>query len=91
MEIIRSKGVGTMQEEKRKKRQYKKKNDFKINIIFNEKGETLERIIERAFGNYCLKKNQIQIMVLNEIVWYNWRKSINIISLFLAGRRKNEL
>lgn len=43
-----------MQEEKKK---YKKKNDFKINIIFNEKGATLDRIIERAFGNYCLKKN----------------------------------
>ncbi len=38
------------------KRKYKKRNDFKINIIFNEKGETLERIIERAFGNYCMKK-----------------------------------
>lgn len=54
MEIITTKGVRFMQEEKKK---YKKKNDFKINIIFNEKGETLERIIERAFGNYCLKKN----------------------------------
>ena len=41
-----------MQERKEKKK-YKKKN----NIIFNEKGEALERIIERAFGNYCLKKN----------------------------------
>ena len=38
------------------KRKYKKKNDFKINIIFNEKGETLERIIERAFGDYCMKR-----------------------------------
>lgn len=46
-----------MQEEKIEKKKYKKKNDFKINIIFNEKGETLNRIIERAFGNYCLKKN----------------------------------
>ena len=44
-----------MQEEKIKKREYKKKNDFKINIIFNEKGETLEKVIERAFGKYCLK------------------------------------
>lgn len=34
-----------------------KKKNFKINIIFNEKGEALEKIIERAFGNYCLKKN----------------------------------
>ena len=46
-----------MQEEKIEKEKYKKKNDFKIKIIFNEKGETLDRIIERAFGNYCLKKN----------------------------------
>ena len=37
------------------KRKYKKRNDFKINIIFNENGEKLERIIERAFGNYCMK------------------------------------
>ena len=37
------------------KKKYKKKNDFKINIIFNDKGEALEKIIERAFGNYCLK------------------------------------
>ena len=39
-----------------RKRKYKKRNDFKINIIFNEKGEALEKIIERAFGNYCIKK-----------------------------------
>ena len=45
-----------MQEEKTKKKEYKKKNDFIINIIFNEKGETLEKIIERAFGNYCQRK-----------------------------------
>ncbi len=88
MEIITSKGEGTMQKEKAKKRKYKKKNDFKINLIFNEKGETLETIIERAFGNYCLKKNQIQIMVLNEIVWYNQTKSINIISLSLNSIRR---
>lgn len=37
------------------KKKYKKKNDFKINVFFNEKGEALEKIIERAFGNYCLK------------------------------------
>ena len=77
-----------MQKEKAKKRKYKKKNDFKINLIFNEKGETLETIIERAFGNYCLKKNYIQIMVLNEIVWYNQTKSINIISLSLNSIRR---
>ena len=39
-----------------KKKKYKKKNDFKFNIIFNNNGETLENIIERAFGNYCLKR-----------------------------------
>ena len=38
------------------KRKYKKKNEFKFNIIFNSNGETLERIIERAFGNYVLKR-----------------------------------
>ena len=37
------------------KKKYKK-NDFKINIIFNDKGETLEKIIERAFVNYVSKK-----------------------------------
>lgn len=44
------------------KKKYKKKNDFKINIIFNDKGEALEKIIERAFGNYCLKtaKNKMR-------------------------------
>ena len=35
----------TMIEEKK---EYKKKNNFKINIIFNEKGEALEKVIERA-------------------------------------------
>lgn len=45
-----------MQEEKSKKREYKKKNDLKVNIIFNEKGENLEKVIERAFGNYCKNK-----------------------------------
>ena len=38
------------------KKKYKKKNDFKINLIFNEKGESFEKIIERAFTNYVLKK-----------------------------------
>ena len=46
-----------MQEGKIEKKNDKKKNDFKVNIIFNEIGEALERIIERAFGNYCMKKN----------------------------------
>ena len=45
-----------MQEESIERR-YKKKNDFKINVIFNEKGENLETIIERAFSNYILRNN----------------------------------
>lgn len=45
-----------MQKETTEKKKYKKKNEFKINIIFNEKGEELEKIIERAFGNYLLKR-----------------------------------
>ena len=39
------------------KRKYKKKNEFKFNIIFNNNAETLERIVEWAFGNYCLKRS----------------------------------
>ena len=38
-------------------KKYTKKKEFKFNIIFNNNGETLENIIERAFGNYCLKKS----------------------------------
>lgn len=45
-----------MQKENIEKKKYKKKNEFKINIIFNEKGESLDKIVERAFGNYCQKK-----------------------------------
>lgn len=37
------------------KNKHKKNNDFKVNIIFNDKGDTLEKIIERAFASYCLK------------------------------------
>lgn len=47
-----------MQKENTEKKKYKKKNEFKINIIFNEKGETLEKVVERAFGNYCLNKTK---------------------------------
>ena len=46
-----------MQEENIERRKYKKKNDFKINIIFNKNGENLETIIERAFRNYILRNN----------------------------------
>jgi len=49
-------GVMRVQKENTEKKKYKKKNNFKINIIFNEKGETLDKIIERAFWNYLLKK-----------------------------------
>ena len=37
------------------KKKYKKKNDFKINIIFYEKGEEGEKIIERALFSYWKK------------------------------------
>ena len=47
----KTKGVRLLEEKKK----YRKKNDFKINVFFNEKGEALEKVIERAFGNYCLK------------------------------------
>lgn len=53
MERITIKGVDRFMEDKKK---YKKKNEFKINLIFDEKGEELEKIVERAFGNYCLKR-----------------------------------
>ena len=43
-------------EEKASKKKYKKKNDFKFNIIFNNDGESFENIIERAFKNYVLKR-----------------------------------
>ena len=52
METLVLKGVDSMQEKKK----YKKKKKKKINIFFNEKGENLERIVERAFCNYCLKE-----------------------------------
>lgn len=38
------------------KKKYKKKNEFKFNAIFNNNGESLEKIIERAFGIYCIKR-----------------------------------
>jgi len=50
-----------MQKENVEKRKYKKKNDFKINIIFNEKGETLEKIVERAFRKLLPKNSKIII------------------------------
>jgi hypothetical protein len=34
------------------KKKYKKKNEFKFNVIFNNNGETLEGIIERAFEHW---------------------------------------
>ncbi len=38
------------------KKKYKKKNEFKFNIIFNNNGETLEKIVERAFRKLLFKK-----------------------------------
>ena len=43
------------EKEKIQKRSYKKKNEFKINLFYNDKGESLERVIERAFKTYCSK------------------------------------
>lgn len=36
-------------------RKYNKKNNFKINIFFNENGEKFEKVIEKTFGIYCQK------------------------------------
>lgn len=44
------------EKENKQKKSYKKKNEFKFNAIFNNNGETFEKIIERAFGNYVMKK-----------------------------------
>lgn len=40
------------EKEKKEKKKYKKKNEFKFNVIFNNNGETLEKIVERAFANW---------------------------------------
>ena len=29
---------------------------FKINFIFDDKGEDFEKLTERAFGNYCSRR-----------------------------------
>lgn len=39
-----------------KKKKYKKKNEFKFNIIFNNNGETFEKIVERAFRKLCVEE-----------------------------------
>lgn len=39
------------------KKKYKKKNEFKFNIIFNNNGETLEKIVERAFRKLLFKRS----------------------------------
>ena len=46
-----------MQAENSKRKKYRKRNDFKINIIFNENGEKLENVIEKAFSTYILRNN----------------------------------
>ena len=38
------------------KKQVPSKNVFKMNCVFNEQGESLEHIVERAFSNYCSKR-----------------------------------
>lgn len=38
-----------------KHKKYQKKNEFTFKMIFNNQGDALETIVERAFGNYCLK------------------------------------
>ena len=38
------------------RKKYKKRNDFKINFIFDNKGEKIDKIIERAFQTYLLRK-----------------------------------
>ena len=38
------------------KNQIHSKNIFKIKCMFNEQGDNLENIVERAFGNYCSKR-----------------------------------
>ena len=35
------------------------KNVFKIKCIFNERGENINKTIEKAFENYCRKKNNV--------------------------------
>ena len=32
------------------------RNVFKMKCIFDERGESLENVIERAFGNYCSRR-----------------------------------
>ena len=33
-----------------------KMKQFKINFIFDDKGESFEKLTERAFGNYCIRR-----------------------------------
>lgn len=40
----------------KQKKIYKKRNEFKFNFIFNNSGETFDKIIERSFSNYILRK-----------------------------------
>ena len=55
------------------KKKYKKKNEFKINVFFNEKGEALEKVVERAFGNYCLKTvKKLEILPYHDMGKYKW-------------------
>ena len=44
------------EEIKRKVRPTNNRNVFRMKCIFDERGDNLENIIERAFGNYCSRK-----------------------------------
>ena len=48
-----------MQVREKSKKEYRKKNNFKINIFFNEDGENFENIVENAFEIYCKKNNNM--------------------------------
>ena len=44
--------------EKKEKRTYNTKSDFKINCIYDNEGEKVEKVIERAFSIYYLKEQK---------------------------------
>lgn len=59
------------------KKKYKKKNEFKFNIIFNNNGETLEKIVERAFRKLLFKK-KLEI-ILRKCIFSNSNRRDNMI------------
>lgn len=54
------------------KKKYKKKNEFKFNIIFNNNGETLEKIVERAFRKLRVEEitniNLVKVIAIDGII-----------------------